>query len=176
MRVRPRRRGPVSAGRRVDALALASSPHGARRRDCGGVGRSWRWWRPPRPATRSASLTGSHTWSAPIGCGSTTSWCRQALRCNQSGWVSVKAGTPADHRRPCIATLSTLAPGRSVDWWSMNLVGRTERRGRDEARCRCGHPRAVHLHYRRGLDCAVCGPSACPRYRRRRWRRRRSDR
>ena len=52
----------------------------------------------------------------------------------------------------------------------MSLIGRTERRGRDEACCRCGHPRAVHLHYRRGLDCAVCGPSACPRYRRVRWR------
>jgi hypothetical protein len=29
--------------------------------------------------------------------------------------------------------------------------------------------RAVHLHYRRCLDCAVCGPSGCSRYRRWRW-------
>jgi hypothetical protein len=33
-------------------------------------------------------------------------------------------------------------------------------------RCRCGHPRAAHEHYRRGTDCALCGPDACPRYRR----------
>lgn len=39
-------------------------------------------------------------------------------------------------------------------------------------RCRCGRPRAAHEHYRRGTDCALCGPDACPRYRRRwSWRR-----
>jgi len=51
----------------------------------------------------------------------------------------------------------------------MDLISRPRGRGRDEARCRCGHPRAVHQHYRRGLDCAVCGPANCPRYRRRWW-------
>jgi endonuclease/exonuclease/phosphatase (EEP) superfamily protein YafD len=39
-------------------------------------------------------------------------------------------------------------------------------------RCRCGHPRSAHEHYRRGSDCALCGPGTCPRYRRRwPWRR-----
>jgi hypothetical protein len=30
---------------------------------------------------------------------------------------------------------------------TMGLVSRSQRRGRAEASCRCGHPRAVHLHY-----------------------------
>jgi hypothetical protein len=33
--------------------------------------------------------------------------------------------------------------------------------------CRCGHPRAAHEHYRKGTECALCGPAVCPRYRRR---------
>jgi hypothetical protein len=38
---------------------------------------------------------------------------------------------------------------------------------RAELRCRCGHPRAAHEHYRNGTECALCGPAVCPRYRRR---------
>lgn len=30
-------------------------------------------------------------------------------------------------------------------------------------RCRCGHPRAFHRHYRPGTDCSVC---YCWRFRR----------
>ncbi|MGQ0574890.1 MAG: hypothetical protein ACT4RN_11895 [Pseudonocardia sp.] len=33
---------------------------------------------------------------------------------------------------------------------------------RSAARCRCGHGRDAHEHFRRGSDCALCG---CPRYR-----------
>lgn len=29
------------------------------------------------------------------------------------------------------------------------------------ARCRCGHPRHAHEHYRRGCECSAC---PCPRY------------
>jgi hypothetical protein len=29
-------------------------------------------------------------------------------------------------------------------------------------RCRCGHLRNAHKHYRRGSDCGLCG---CPRFR-----------
>lgn len=28
--------------------------------------------------------------------------------------------------------------------------------------CRCGHPRPVHEHYRRGSDCGICGDVVCP--------------
>lgn len=38
--------------------------------------------------------------------------------------------------------------------------------------CRCGHPAAAHLHYRRGSDCALCEPGQCLKYRRARWWRR----
>ncbi len=31
--------------------------------------------------------------------------------------------------------------------------------------CRCGHDKAAHAHYRRGSDCAMCGPARCPRFR-----------
>lgn len=41
-----------------------------------------------------------------------------------------------------------------------------------ERPCVCGHPRTAHRHYRRGSDCAVCGPEVCPRYRPVRWWRR----
>lgn len=41
------------------------------------------------------------------------------------------------------------------------------------ATCVCGHPRAAHEHYRRGTDCTLCGPQACPRFRPQRWWRRR---
>jgi hypothetical protein len=30
-------------------------------------------------------------------------------------------------------------------------------------RCRCGHPRTAHQHYRGGTECALC--IECPRYR-----------
>ncbi|MGD0703696.1 MAG: hypothetical protein ABSA02_27910 [Trebonia sp.] len=26
----------------------------------------------------------------------------------------------------------------------------------DDARCRCGHPRSAHRHYRGGTECALC--------------------
>jgi len=32
--------------------------------------------------------------------------------------------------------------------------------------CRCGHHLEHHEHYRRGSDCAVCGPEVCGRFRR----------
>jgi hypothetical protein len=35
----------------------------------------------------------------------------------------------------------------------------------DPDRCRCGHPRAAHEHYRSGSDCSVCGPAVCDRFR-----------
>jgi hypothetical protein len=47
-----------------------------------------------------------------------------------------------------------------------------EHRQRSSATCVCGHPRSAHEHYRPGSDCALCGPQACPRFRRRRWWRR----
>lgn len=31
--------------------------------------------------------------------------------------------------------------------------------------CICGHAAAVHEHYRRGTDCAFCGPSTCSHFR-----------
>lgn len=34
-----------------------------------------------------------------------------------------------------------------------------------DARCQCGHPAEAHEHYRRGSDCAVCGPADCNRFR-----------
>lgn len=37
---------------------------------------------------------------------------------------------------------------------------------RIRTRCRCGHSRQTHEHYRQGSDCAVCG---CPRWRRHRY-------
>lgn len=30
--------------------------------------------------------------------------------------------------------------------------------------CRCGHSREAHQHFRKGTDCGVCGPVACPRF------------
>lgn len=47
-----------------------------------------------------------------------------------------------------------------------------ERLASGDRACVCGHPRSAHLHYRRGSDCAVCGPDVCPRYRPVRWWRR----
>jgi len=41
------------------------------------------------------------------------------------------------------------------------------------ALCVCGHPRSAHEHHRAGTECAFCGPEVCPRWRRRRWWRRR---
>ncbi|MBW4042389.1 MAG: hypothetical protein HIU86_09725 [Acidobacteria bacterium] len=32
--------------------------------------------------------------------------------------------------------------------------------------CVCGHARDAHEHYRRGTDCATCGPEVCPKFRR----------
>jgi hypothetical protein len=32
--------------------------------------------------------------------------------------------------------------------------------------CVCGHAREAHEHYRRGTDCATCGPELCPKFRR----------
>ena len=32
--------------------------------------------------------------------------------------------------------------------------------------CVCGHAKDAHEHYRRGTDCATCGPELCPRFRR----------
>ncbi|GAA3523401.1 hypothetical protein GCM10022222_01780 [Amycolatopsis ultiminotia] len=32
--------------------------------------------------------------------------------------------------------------------------------------CVCGHPEAVHRHFRRGSDCGSCGAQKCPRFRR----------
>lgn len=32
--------------------------------------------------------------------------------------------------------------------------------------CVCGHARDAHEHYRRGTDCATCGPERCPKFRR----------
>jgi hypothetical protein len=69
--------------------------------------------------------------------------------------------SPADHRRPCIATLS--APATQV----ARLVEHEPDRSYRAPRPRRGalplrQPRAVHLRYRRGLDCAVSGPSARP--------------
>jgi hypothetical protein len=43
---------------------------------------------------------------------------------------------------------------------------RRQGRQRAERRCRCGHPRAAHERYRKGTECALCGPAVCPRYRR----------
>lgn len=37
----------------------------------------------------------------------------------------------------------------------------------DSGRCRCGHPRDVHEHYRSGTDCSACSwtwPTADPRF------------
>jgi hypothetical protein len=33
------------------------------------------------------------------------------------------------------------------------------------AACRCGHAGRAHQHYRRGIDCGVCAPRACPKFR-----------
>jgi hypothetical protein len=41
--------------------------------------------------------------------------------------------------------------------------------------CVCGHSLEAHAHYRRGSECAVCGPEVCRRYRPPRWWRRRPD-
>jgi hypothetical protein len=33
--------------------------------------------------------------------------------------------------------------------------------------CLCGHPRAMHEHYRdegRPTDCGICGPTVCPKF------------
>lgn len=38
--------------------------------------------------------------------------------------------------------------------------------------CVCGHLRDAHEHYRRGTDCATCGPELCAKYRRASLRRR----
>jgi hypothetical protein len=27
---------------------------------------------------------------------------------------------------------------------------------RQDSRCRCGHPRSAHQHYREGTECALC--------------------
>lgn len=35
----------------------------------------------------------------------------------------------------------------------------------DPGVCRCGHPRAVHEHWRPGVDCGACGAAVCRRYR-----------
>ena len=32
--------------------------------------------------------------------------------------------------------------------------------------CVCGHAHDAHEHYRKGTDCATCGPEVCPRFRR----------
>lgn len=40
--------------------------------------------------------------------------------------------------------------------------------------CRCGHERTLHEHWRRGTDCAACGPLDCPTFRRA-WLRRRRE-
>ena len=32
--------------------------------------------------------------------------------------------------------------------------------------CACRHARVAHEHWRQGSDCGICGPQACPRYRR----------
>ncbi|MGX6605278.1 hypothetical protein ACWKSP_24545 [Micromonosporaceae bacterium Da 78-11] len=42
----------------------------------------------------------------------------------------------------------------------------------EKALCVCGHQQPAHQHFRRGADCALCGPSLCPRYRRAAWWRR----
>jgi hypothetical protein len=31
--------------------------------------------------------------------------------------------------------------------------------------CVCGHAAAAHEHYRRGSDCAFCGPGSCGHFR-----------
>ena len=33
------------------------------------------------------------------------------------------------------------------------------------ARCKCGHVKDVHEHYRAGTDCSQCGRAVCPSYR-----------
>lgn len=35
-------------------------------------------------------------------------------------------------------------------------------------RCRCGHDKATHKHFRPGKDCGACGPAVCAAYRPRR--------
>ena len=35
----------------------------------------------------------------------------------------------------------------------------------DAPPCRCGHPAAVHEHYRPASDCSLCGRLVCERYR-----------
>lgn len=32
--------------------------------------------------------------------------------------------------------------------------------------CRCGHSAEAHEHFRRGADCALCGPAQCSSFRR----------
>jgi hypothetical protein len=34
--------------------------------------------------------------------------------------------------------------------------------------CVCGHTADLHEHYRKGADCAECGPVACAKYRKNR--------
>ncbi|MGV9673609.1 MULTISPECIES: hypothetical protein [unclassified Gordonia (in: high G+C Gram-positive bacteria)] len=35
----------------------------------------------------------------------------------------------------------------------------------DDDVCRCGHPRAMHEHYRAGSDCGHCGFAGCAKFR-----------
>jgi hypothetical protein len=42
------------------------------------------------------------------------------------------------------------------------IIGAWITRLRRSYRCRCGHLRNAHTHYRRGSDCGLCG---CPRFR-----------
>lgn len=35
----------------------------------------------------------------------------------------------------------------------------------DDDVCRCGHPRAMHVHYRAGSDCGHCGFAGCAKFR-----------
>jgi hypothetical protein len=62
--------------------------------------------------------------------------------------------------------LTVVASAHQYDGYTMRLISLLKNPNRDAAYCRCGHPRAAHEHYRRGLECSLCDRGACPRYRR----------
>jgi hypothetical protein len=61
--------------------------------------------------------------------------------------------------------LAVRATAHQYDGRTMRLVSLLKNPNRDAAYCRCGHPRAAHEHYRRGLECSLCERGVCPRYR-----------
>jgi hypothetical protein len=62
-----------------------------------------------------------------------------------------------------MAMSETLRPTRSQHLTSDDGSAAYSRAVRSE-KCKCGHERAAHEHYRSGAECALCPSGACSRY------------